>query len=323
MSEFGKEISKIPGVMGGSLLSEQAGPIQRELAKWVASFPPVLQLNDPDTQYDADYHYVVFQRYQLNSIGQMLSFVPVKLSLAKPVDSTTTAADMEMRKKAIDCSFPRLDVACQMLDYLLPYNAKFYLAIFLIFDTAAYLCSAVAHDHTHSLYQREKVIDAIASSLAILENVRNTKFGATCHAIIRNILSSLSSDVRETVCQCFSSSPERSAGGPKVLSGEHHHNFHDPTISPDNPDINLNAPFTMSDDTSGMSVSTSLGLPTSGTMPSELAGIETLSKRGSWRTLPDLGLGISWAGPVDSSMYNSRSLIAYVLYFFFPTPYNN
>ena len=99
MSEFGKEISKIPGVMGGSLLSEQAGPIQRELAKWVASFPPVLQLNDPDTQYDADYHDVVFQRYQLNSIGQMLSFVPVKLSLAKPVDSTTTAADMEMRKR--------------------------------------------------------------------------------------------------------------------------------------------------------------------------------------------------------------------------------
>lgn len=60
MSEFGKEISKIPGVMGGSLLSEQAGPIQLELAKWVASFPPVLQLKDPDTQYDADYHYVVF-----------------------------------------------------------------------------------------------------------------------------------------------------------------------------------------------------------------------------------------------------------------------
>lgn len=270
--QLGRDLSKVPGVMAGSLLPEQAGPIQEELAKWMASFPPVLQLKNPDTQYDADYHYVVFQRYQLNCIGQMLSLVPVKLSLTKPVDSTTTEADLAMRQKAIDCSFEALDAAQQMLEYLLPYNAKFYMGIFLVFDTAAYLCSAVAHDHTHTLYQRKKVIDAIVSALTTLENVRNTKLGATCHAIFRKILSSLPSDLRETIFHCSSSSPESSAGGPKIPS-DAHHDLHD------NRALTMSTPFTMPDDISGSSMpgTTTLGPPTSGTIAPELAGIETLT----------------------------------------------
>lgn len=269
--QLGQEMSKIPGVMAGSLLPGQAGPIRQELAKWMASFPPVLQLKNPDTQYDADYHYVVFQRYQLNCIGQMLSFVPVKLSLTKPVDSNTTEVELEMRRTAIDSSFELLDVARQMLDYLLPYNAKFYLGIFLIFDTAAYLCSAVAHDYTHTLHQREKVIDAIASALNTLENVRNTKLGATCYAVFRKILSSLPPDLRETIFQGFSTSPESSAGGPKTPS-DGHHDLHDTQT------LSMSTPFTIPDEISGLTIpTTGLDLPTSGTVAPELAGIETLT----------------------------------------------
>lgn len=147
----------------------------------------------------------------------------------------------------------------------------------MVFDTAAYLCSAVTHDHTHTLYQRERVIDAIVSALGLLENVRNTKLGATCHAIIRKILFSLPSDVRETIFQCSSFSPESSAGGPKTPSDGQHHDLHDPTVSSDNPALNLNALSTMADDISGLSVPTTLGLPLSGTMASDLAGADDLA----------------------------------------------
>lgn len=130
---------------------------------------------------------------------------------------------------------------------------------------------------TPTLYQRERVIDAIVSALGLLENVRNTKLGATCHAIIKKILFSLPSDVRETIFQCSSFSPESSAGGPKTPSDGQHHDLHDPTVSPDNPALNLNRPSTMTDDISGLSVPTTLGLPLSGTMASDLAGADDLA----------------------------------------------
>lgn len=271
--QLGRELSKIPEVMGGVLSPDQAGPIQQGIGNWMASFPPALRLTDPDTQYDADYHYVTFQRYQLNAIGHMLTLVPVKLSLTRPVGSATSEADRAMREKAVYVSLKLIDISRQLLDCLLPHNAKFYLGTFLIFDTAAYLCSAIAHDHTYTLPQREKVIDAIISALGMLEQVRNTKLGATCYAIIRRILLNLPSDVRGIILY-GSSSPESSAGGPKTPSDGHH----DTTTSPSDPlATDVNGALSAGELGSGLPASTGLGPPSDGVVMSDLTSLNDLA----------------------------------------------
>lgn len=75
--QLGQRLSEIPGVTGAVLPSGQTDQIQQDIGSWMASFPPALRLTDSDTQYDVDYHYMTFQRYQLNALGHMLTLAPV------------------------------------------------------------------------------------------------------------------------------------------------------------------------------------------------------------------------------------------------------
>lgn len=185
--ELGKEMTKIPEVPGGIMLPEQADSIQRTAENWMTSFPQAYSLTNPDMRWDKDYHYVMFQRYQLQAIGHVMIFFPVKLTLTRSVDSMTDT-EKNMRQTAVRCALKLMEISRQLLDCLLPINAKFYLATFLIFDTAACLCSAIAHDSDYSLPQRAKIIETIGSALNMLDQVRNTKLGATCYAILKNIV---------------------------------------------------------------------------------------------------------------------------------------
>lgn len=274
--QLGQRLSEIPGVTGGVLSSDQTDPIQQDIESWMASFPPALRLTDPDTQYDVDYHYVTFQRYQLNALGHMLTLAPVKLSLTKPVNSTTSEADRAMREKAVYCSLKLIHISRQLLDCLLPHNAKFYLGTFLVFDTAAYLCSAITHDHTYTLPQRDKVIEAIVSALGMLEQVRSTKLGATCYTIIRKILLNIPHDVRDIIL-CSSFSPESSAGGPKTPSDGHHEHHDTITFSSGFPATDMNGTFSTGDFGSGLPMPAELVPPSSGVSMSETANLNDLA----------------------------------------------
>lgn len=206
--QLGRAISQIPEIMGGTVSLAQAAAIQRETEKWMASFPPPYNITNPDTQYDRDYHYVTFQRYQLQAIGYMTILAPFKTSLTKDADPSN--ADRDIRQTAVECALKLMDIARQLLELLLPVNAKFFLATFLIFDTAAYLCSAITHDTTRTLPQREKVIETIASALNLLEHVRSTKLGATCLAILKKVMSHLPQDVMDILLR------ENSIEGPII-----------------------------------------------------------------------------------------------------------
>lgn len=91
--ELGKEMSKIPEVPGGIMSPEDADSIQRTAENWMASFPQAYSLTNPDMRWDKVYHYVTSQRYQLQAIGHMMIFFPVKLTLTKSVDSMRKTCD--------------------------------------------------------------------------------------------------------------------------------------------------------------------------------------------------------------------------------------
>lgn len=216
--ELGKEMSKIPEVPGGMMSPEQADSIQRTAENWMASFPQSYSLTNSDMRWDKDYRYVAFQRYQLQSIGHMMIFFPVKLILTRSVDSMTDT-EKNMRRTAVHCALKLMEVSRQLLDCLLPINAKFYLATFVIFDTAACLCSAIAHDRDYTLPQREKIIETIGSALNMLEQVRNTKLGAICYAILKKIVPRLPQELAERILhESMSPGSSSTGGGPRTPS---------------------------------------------------------------------------------------------------------
>ncbi|GKZ18248.1 hypothetical protein AbraIFM66951_000421 [Aspergillus brasiliensis] len=201
--QLGQRISKIPGVMSGILSPNQAVAIQQEVTRWTETFPPIFRLANPDTTHDHTHAYIPMQRHQLHALAHMVTFMPLKpcLTIDRSTQNTPTL-EKSLQPTAVSCALNLMLSAQQLQSQLLPANGKFHFAPFLIFDTAAYLCSALIHDKHRDLPQREKVLDSISLSLSTLKDVAGTaKTGATCYAVLAKIVGNipLSVDEREVV----------------------------------------------------------------------------------------------------------------------------
>lgn len=272
--ELGKEMSKIPEVPGGIVSPEQTDSIQRTAENWMASFPQAYGITNPDMRWDKDYHCVTFQRYQLQAIGHMMIFFPVKLTLTRSVDSMTDT-EKNMRQTAVHCALKLMEISRRLLDCLLPINAKFYLATFLIFDTAACLCSAIAHDSDYSLPQREKIIETIGSALIMLDQVRSTKLGATCYAILKRIVPQFPQELTERILhESMSPGSSSTGGGPRTPSDIHHDNQQFP---PGYTNSMFGAPPTTSAFDPGMPSSSGMGFYNAGVTMPQLTSLNDLS----------------------------------------------
>ncbi|KAL2009930.1 hypothetical protein VTN00DRAFT_5737 [Thermoascus crustaceus] len=173
--QLGRAISKIPGVAAGILSPAHADIIQQETEKWFASFPPAYRITDPDLQWEKEYRYVALQRCQLHVVGSL-------------------------RERAVDRSLKLMDASRRLFECIFPATADFHFAIFLIFDTAAFLCSAIIHDNNRSLPQRGKVVEAIGLGVGMMERLRQlTKNGAICYAILSKLVANLSLSSEERI----------------------------------------------------------------------------------------------------------------------------
>ncbi|KAE8309558.1 fungal-specific transcription factor domain-containing protein [Aspergillus transmontanensis] len=189
--QLGQMILKIPGMMNESLSPMQSVSVQEEVEKWFASLPSAFRLIDPDTRWDNSHKYVVMQRHQLHAVGYMVKLKPLKQCLLQNLDQGAPSVREGPLSSAIDYALKLMDASHRLLGCMLPMNAKFYFAPFLIFDTASLLCSAIIHDHTRCLPQRERIIQALGVSVNMLGLVRITKTGAICHSILTKLIEGL------------------------------------------------------------------------------------------------------------------------------------
>lgn len=189
--------------MSGILSPDQAIAIQQEVTRWIDTFPPIFHLQDPDTTHDHTHAYIPMQRHQLHALAHMVTFMPLKPCLTiDPTTKNTPTLEKSLQPTAVSCALNLMLSAQKLLSHLLPANGKFHFAPFLMFDTAAYLCSALSHDKHRNLPQREKVLECISLALSTLEDVaRTAKTGATCYAVLAKIVGSisLSAEEREAV----------------------------------------------------------------------------------------------------------------------------
>lgn len=189
---LGQLILKVPGVMDGTLDETDTESIRNDINDWFTSLPPAYRLTDPMTHWDEEYKYVPLHRRQLHAIGYMTMLLPFKSYLTRAFDSTTSETERNHREIAVDTALRLMEVSHRLFDHVFPINAKFHLVTFLVFDTSAYLCSAVIHDKNRTLPRRTEVIRSIELACSMMSKLAQiTKTGAICFPMLAHLTKSL------------------------------------------------------------------------------------------------------------------------------------
>lgn len=204
--ELGRVIGRVPATMGGTFDNAQAESLKSDIERWFASLPSAYQETNPDTQWDNEHLYVPLQRLQLHAVGYMTMLLPFKAYLTRIHDLESTDVDRARRETAVDIALHLMEVSRRLFDHVFPLNfplnGKFHLVTFLIFDTAAYLCSAIIHDKSRTLPRRDNVIQAIGLACSLMGKLAPiTKTGAICYRVLSRLAKSLSTFANKAACQ--------------------------------------------------------------------------------------------------------------------------
>ncbi|KAL4754989.1 hypothetical protein BDW72DRAFT_200365 [Aspergillus terricola var. indicus] len=190
--QLGLSISKLPGAMSGVLSPTQAMTVQEEAGKWFESFPAAYSLSSPDTRWDETHHFVKLQRFQLHVIGLMVMLMPLKQTLTKHISTESPSIEKGLQITAVEIALKLLKSCDDLLKHILPLNAKFHFAPFLMFDTAALLCSAVIHDRVGALPQRGRILEVISETLVHLGKLsERAKTGMICYTALNKLVACL------------------------------------------------------------------------------------------------------------------------------------
>ncbi|KAL4944472.1 hypothetical protein BDV06DRAFT_187139 [Aspergillus oleicola] len=214
---LGLSIARIPSVASGVLSPTEAITIQQETEKWFASFPPTYSLTNSDTRWEFTHPFIKLQRFQLHVIGYMVMLMPLKQCLTQPIDPNSSGIEKALQATAVETALKLLRSCDELLRRILPINAKFHFAPFLMFDTSALLCSAITHDRNGTLPQREKILEAIQHTIVQLSRLsERAKTGMICYTALKKLVSYLPLAVPETA-SADSASPPTFIKGPPAL----------------------------------------------------------------------------------------------------------
>lgn len=160
--------------------------IEKEVEKWMDTFPPVLRDHRPNKDWDEKYPYVPFMRCQLNVVAYSFLLGPLKAYLigASDPEIKGTRQESELRAKGVDACLDLLDAAERFYKLIYPACVKYFFILFFIFDGATVLCSALAHDLDRTLPKRDRVVLALRNSLDLLDGVSHLSQTAVISAAV-------------------------------------------------------------------------------------------------------------------------------------------
>ncbi|KAK4231815.1 hypothetical protein QBC38DRAFT_506542 [Podospora fimiseda] len=185
-----------PGV-GADKVAE-AGRLRDVILQFFENLPPEYARQRPDTQWDFEYDWVVFQRRYLHLIGSMCLFGTLKPFVTRNSGEPMTEKEISLRRSGVQAALDLMDISWGFFENMVTAGAKFHYAIFCIFDTATAMCSAFVHDEAHNLPQREAVLDAIQKALRMLQEARaESKTTSDLYCILKRLLTDLPLSTRE------------------------------------------------------------------------------------------------------------------------------
>ncbi|KAK1835531.1 hypothetical protein QBC39DRAFT_340470 [Podospora conica] len=166
--DLAKEITAVPA---DRMATELAPRLRGVVERWFKNLPAEYAVENPETRWDDEYDWVVFQRRYLHLVGYMSLFGPLKPYLTRNSAEPMTESERELREAGVGAALALMDVSWSFFENLVSVGASFHYAVFCIFDTATALCSAFVHDEARNLPQREVGLEAIKKGMRMLEKL--------------------------------------------------------------------------------------------------------------------------------------------------------
>jgi len=118
--------------------ASKVSAVESECEKFIEQLPAIFKVERPDTSYDVEHPWVVFQRLQMHCVifATMLDFL--KPFLTRFRQDKMTEKDDDFRIMGVDIALRLLRAARDLFDHEFPINAKFHLVIFAIFDVSGH-----------------------------------------------------------------------------------------------------------------------------------------------------------------------------------------
>jgi hypothetical protein len=125
------------------LTTEQVLAVEADCEDFIQALPPVFGVRHPDTSFDEEHQYIVFQRLQLHCVTFVTMLDLLKPYLTRDRRDRMTEKDDEFRKMGIDIALRLLPVARDLFSHEFPINAKFHMVVFSIFDVSSGLVKSI------------------------------------------------------------------------------------------------------------------------------------------------------------------------------------
>lgn len=164
--------------------------------QWMDGLPRELSKQSCDHSQDERYPWLPCQRKSLHCFAHMAQLTPLKQFLIKtPSDETNPASGItEMRRLTAQLCIECIETGLSLCRLLRPIRGNFHFVVFVLFDTATFICSALLHDPKESLPERpcllQKVEDALGALETIMAHTRSARHAAE---VVRWLLARLSS----------------------------------------------------------------------------------------------------------------------------------
>ncbi|KAK4144755.1 fungal-specific transcription factor domain-containing protein [Dichotomopilus funicola] len=178
--------------------AEAAKRMTDTVDKWLANLPAEYAVKNPETRWDGEFDWVVFQRRYLHLIGYMGLFTQLRPFVTRSSATPGTELEEDLRSAGVDAALGLMEVSWRLFESLVSVGAKFHYAIFCIFDAATVMCSAFLQDEARTLPQRETVLEAIKKCLGMLAEVApQSKTTAALYRILKGLIAKLPLNARE------------------------------------------------------------------------------------------------------------------------------
>lgn len=210
--------TELTAVPADKMATDLAPRLRALVESWFRALPAEYAVENPETRWDDEYDWVVFQRRYLHLVGYMSLFGPLKPYLMRNSAEPMSPSESELREASVGAALALMDVSWSFFENLVSVGASFHYAVFCIFDTATALCSAFVHDEARSLPQRELVLEAIKKGMRMLEKLHAvSKTTADLCRILNGLLRDLPLSARELNLIGVTKRVKRAAPGRAVV----------------------------------------------------------------------------------------------------------
>lgn len=135
-----------------------------------APLPENISWRDASGKFD-DNIWVALRRFILSVMRLSSTLDPLRSHLMKPLSQSSPVAELRSRQQGLRVALKYMKWLFQFLRFIYSDDTNYHILVFLIFDVATLLCSAIMHDSDSSMPMHVTSWEAVQSTLSMLKKL--------------------------------------------------------------------------------------------------------------------------------------------------------